>query len=462
MSEKFTDYTDTPKPQTSTEEIAAKKKTRIVDTIAKVVTLLVAFLFWLYVFATNDATKVENKKFELVPVEVRGSETVSDLGLAVQNMSMFNLDVTLKGTRNALSDVKIENVKAYINIADITAPGTYIRTVLYDIPNGVAVSDAMGRTEVEITVDTIASKEFVVDGSKVFVDNFVLDENCTVDTANIVLNIDHVKFEAPSMVLNRIVALRIRATQTLTMEGNSTLSAVVEALDTDGEVVTASNLKTVATKNSVIRSSVTVTLPLIKEKMIPVTIRDKDGFVTGANISISPAYVTIKGDPFSVGGLTSLVLDAFSSKMLTANADGKAVFTVSPTVLPEGIVSVNDKEGNALGADSITVTVTLAKEKTLTVPKSYITFYGKKIEIEEESLQLSVRTLADESYFALLQAVIAQGERAVTLIADISNTDVKVGDKITLTVVFSGEFQGKIYEVYPDGVPYTVTVREVK
>ena len=81
MSEKYQDYTDIPKPKASTEEIVQRKKTRIVDTIAKVVTLFLAFLFWLYVVATNDATKVEEKKFEVVPVEVRGSETISSYGL---------------------------------------------------------------------------------------------------------------------------------------------------------------------------------------------------------------------------------------------------------------------------------------------------------------------------------------------------------------------------------------------
>lgn len=459
MSEKYQDYTDIPKPKVSTEEIVQRKKTRIVDTIAKVVTLFLAFLFWLYVVATNDATKVEEKKFEVVPVEVRGSETISSHGLAIQNLSFSNLDVMLKGTRSALSDVKAADVKAYINIADVTEPGVYTRTVLYDIPTGVAISDTVGKREVEVTVDTVSIKSFDVNAASVFVGNFSLPESCSIDRTNVTLNIDYVKLEAPSLILNRIVDVRVRSIDPLTLETNTTLSAAVEALDAQGAVVTSSSLKITASLNGVVRSGVTVTVPLIKEKLLPLSIREKDGLVTSDKIMISPAYVLVKGTPTALDALNTVTLDSFSAKTLKTDENGKASFTASLGTLPQGVNKITLSDGSAIAENGITVTVDLMKEKTLMVPKSYVTVLNGYADVVGDYVALTVRAVSDDTYFSLLEKALSEGKEGISLVANLMSVTLDGDTEVDITVVFAPSYEGKLYEVLSSGKAHTVTLR---
>ncbi len=458
MSEKYQDYTDIPKPQASGEEIVQQKKTRIMDTVAKIVTLLIAFLFWFYVFATNDATKVEEMKFELIPIEIRGGETIASRDLAVQNMSFFNIDVTLKGTRGALSGVTSDDIKAYINISDITGPGVYYRTLYYDIPTGL--SDApMGTRMVEITVDTIAEKSFSLDYSNVVIDTFVLPASCEIDYENIVLNVASLTLEGPTMVLDRIENIKILSRESLTLEGSTTLTAAVEALDAAGDVVNISSCKVVMlTKSGVILSTLTVTVPIYQTKTLPVVIYDKDG-LTDKDVSVFPASVTVRGTPEEMNDMTSFTLDSFSVQTLLAGEDGTASFQVS---LPKAYqaYTVTDADGNAI--DSFTVTVALSEEKTLTFPASCIKTVGGTVGIVSESVAITFRaTDGNEDLLTQLLLAAEKGEDVVSLVADVDGIKLTGEQEVKLMIVLLGEYKTKIYEVLAEGKPYTVTVKPI-
>jgi len=457
MSENYRDYTDIPKPQLSGEEIVQQKKTRIMDTVAKIVTLLLAFLFWFYVFATNDATKVEEKKFDLIPIEVRGSDTIESRDLALQNMSFFNIDVTLKGTRGALNGVKNDDIKVYVNISDITEPGVYTRTLYYDIPTGL--SDApMGTRTVEITVDTIDEKSFSVDHSKVVVDNFTLPASCKIDYEKIALNVASVTIEGPTLVLKRIEDIRIRSHEALSLAGSTTLTSVIEALDATGEIVNISSCKVVAlTKSGVVRDTVVVTVPIYQEKRVPVVIRDGDG-LADREIAVSPAYVTVRGIPDEVNGMTALELDGFSLKAL-AQKDGKAEFKAALPAKYTGCTVIDDA-GVILSGNAFTVSVTLSDEMTLTLPASYVKTVGGAAEIVNENIAITLRaTAGNEQLLTKLALAIEEGQDVLSLVVDLSGIVVAGERTVKATVLFFGEYESKLYEVLADGKSYTVTVK---
>jgi predicted dehydrogenase len=53
---------------------------------------------------------------------------------------------------------------------------------------------------------------------------------------------------------------------------------------------------------------------------------------------------------------------------------------------------------------------------------------------------------------------IAQGKGGVTLAVNVEDLDLAREVKAPVTVVFTGEYSGKVYEIFPNGEPYTVTV----
>lgn len=450
-------YTDIPIPKVTPEELLTRKKHRIFDTVAKVMTLLIAFLFWLYVIATNDATKVEEKKFEVVPLEVRGSETVVGRGLAVQDMSFFNLDVTLKGTRSALSSVDAKDITAYIDISDVTERGVYTRAIRYSIPSGVAVSESTGALDVEVTVDTIAIKTFVVGTENVYLDNFSLADSCMVDAAGITLGIDYVKLEAPTMLLDRIASVRIRSTEHLNLSTNTTFSATVEAIDQDGEVVTATGLKITASLKGVVKDDFTITVPILREKLLPVVISEKHATVGAKDIVLSPAYLSVKGSPEAMASLTSLTLSPFSAETLVTDADGKVTFSASFSELPSGVEAINLQDGTPFDG-KITVTVTMSKEKELSVPSGFVKL-PEGFEVADETVTLKVRSYESDSYIALLQTAINENTANLTLGVSLDGKTLSGDTALELAIVLPAEYTDKLYIVYPDGDAYTVTVR---
>lgn len=457
MSEMNRDYTEIPTPKNTPEEVLTRKKTRIMDNVAKVVTMLLALLFWLYVFATNDATKVEEKAFDVVAITIEGEDVITSYGLAVQDMSVFNLDVALKGTRSALSDVNRDDVQAYVDISDVTKPGVYTRTVKYRLPSGVTVVDSMRNEVIEVTVDTVTVKSFTVDASNVYLGNFSLPESCTVNTAGIQVGIDYVKLEAPTMLLNRIENIRIRSTEHLTLETSTKLSAVAEAIGADGEVITSPLLKIETAYKGKVLEIFTVTVPIVQEKTLPVFISEKDGLIDNKSIAASPAYVTVKGDPEVMNTMTKVTLSPFTAKHLVTDDGGKASFKMSLPALPEGVISITDTNGKTITGDGITVTVQMEKERELTVPKSAVKLLGGEAEIVEESIKVWVR--CKEIDFALLQHALEEGDTPITLAATLKNLSGET--KVELEVRFSSEYAGKVYEVMPNDTPYTVTVRPI-
>lgn len=454
MSEKQMNYTDVPKPETSGDDIVQQKKTRILDNVAKIVTLFIAFLFWLYVFATNDATKVEEKTFALIPIEVRGGETLEGKDLAIQNMNCYNIDVTLKGTRAALSGVKASDIKAYVIVSDVMSPGEYHREIYYDIPTGL--SDApMDNEFVMITVDTVVEASFTIDHNSVFVGNFSIPTSCGIDYDKITLNAASVTIEGPNMVIDRVHTVRVSARETLTLDASSTLSCTVEALDANGESVNISSCKVIVRgQNGNIVDVLTATVPLYEEKTLPVTIREKNGYVASDLIALSVTEVKVRSTPDKMKNLTAIELESFSASEL-ASANGTAAFAAAISQKYNGY-TILDANGEVLTA--IDVTVSLSENKTVTLPKSCVKLVGGTAEILLDSFDLTLRaTSGNEGILTKFISEAADGNPDVKIFVDLIDKKIDSECEIGVTVDLGDQYEGKIYAVGK----YSITVQPI-
>ncbi len=432
------------------EEQTVRRKSRHIDNVAKVISLLLAFVFWLFVFATNDSTRTMEQTFDVVPVMLIGTDEISKHNLGVQDMSFYNLNITLKGTRSALAAVSADNLTAYIDLSDITVPGEYTKTVKFSMPSGVALADSMQKEEVTVTVDTVSVKNFSITANNLYIESFLLGDNLSIDLARAVLSVDSVKFEAPTMLLDRIVSVRVRSTATLTLTGNSNLSAIVEALDNEGEVITSHDLKMTMYDRGSEKTQVTVSLPLIEEKHLPLTVKEKDGLTN--QFTVTPGTVLVKGDPAVVSKLTELSLGELSVKTLASSA-GQATVKLPLPEAPEGIYEILQNDGTSFDNAQISVTVSLLSEKTLTISKSLITVVGKTAEILDEAVTLTLRAVSNNAHLSLLETALAQGGEDVKLVADLGKVNLTGEVEVELTVVFSREFENKVYAVIADGKP---------
>ena len=447
------------------------KKSKVLDNVAKVVTLIIAFLIWLYVISTTDVAV--NETFDLIPIDIQGVEEIQENGLAVQSMDFDRINVTLTGTRSALSKVNSENLSAYIDLSGISSPGSYSLTVKYNMPSGVAL--AMPSETVQVIVDRRSTRVFTVDSSKIRLDSWNVAEFCRIDLEKSTVDIDYVVVDAPTMVLSRVADVRIRSNTTITLSTNSDVSAEVELIDQNGDVIEDSSINVRAYKGGTITESgslsggvykgtVSVSISLIKEKTVPLTVRDSDGLISSDRVTLSPSSVVIKGSPSVVDSLSEIELGTFSSKNLTDVTGGTALLSFESQGLTEGIDEIVSLDGEPFENGVIRAEAKIAVGETyrLMIPKSYVTIIGGEAELVGDNLTLTLRTVGDETYYLLLEQRIQSGDSGINLVVNLTDINVATQTVAPVTVIFSPEFEGRIYEVFDKDAPYTVMVKPLE
>ncbi len=428
-------------------EITASKNKRL-DTFAKIVTLVAAFVLWLYVVATTDMTSEATFN---VPIDIRGTSAIEDSGLAVQSLSYDVVSVTLSGSKTTIDKITDSEVIAYIDLAAITSPGSYDLPIKFDIPSGIAPPAA--KEEVRVVIDKRSQKAFNLTKDNIDISSWVIASGCSVDFSKLSSNVGCVTVEAPSLVLSQIAEVRIVSNSTVTLSNSSNLSATIELVDKNGKLVSDSGAIIKAYSESVPVgepvSSVSVSIPLIKEKVVELSISDKDGFISNDKITISPSRVVIKGTPEAVDKIDTLSLGSFSAKSLGADKNGTVNLALSVKTLSDGIDSVYTEAGAKYEGGLVTasVSVKVGTTYTLTLPASYVTLLGGDAAVGTESIEIKVRTTGDDTYFLLLKDRVENNEGGIELAVNLSDINLETQTTAPATIIFSSDFEGKVYEI---------------
>ena len=88
--------------------------------LGKIACVLIAIILWVYV--SYDKNPDSDKTFTNIPVSLAGIEVLEDRNLTVLTSDMY-ASVKLSGTRNILSKVDKKDIKAIVNVSDITTVG---------------------------------------------------------------------------------------------------------------------------------------------------------------------------------------------------------------------------------------------------------------------------------------------------------------------------------------------------
>ena len=112
--------------------VAKKKKGGRLGIIPRLLCLVVAMLIWLYVMymRRNDFEVV----IEDVPIELQGEDRILDkYGLEVVDGN-FTVDITIRGKKSVIDTYTKGNIKAYVDIRNISNAGDFTVDVKYQIP----------------------------------------------------------------------------------------------------------------------------------------------------------------------------------------------------------------------------------------------------------------------------------------------------------------------------------------
>ena len=127
------------------------EQSKRIDLIPKILSVVAAIALWLYVY---QAVGYE-KTFNGITIEIQ-ENFVSGSGLSIVNNYERTVDVTLSGTKSSIDSIDVTDIKAFVDLNDVTEADVYTCGVEINVPAGVDVVDKSVeqlRIEVDKTVD---------------------------------------------------------------------------------------------------------------------------------------------------------------------------------------------------------------------------------------------------------------------------------------------------------------------
>ncbi len=398
-----------------TEGNITVKRNKTIDFLAKIICLLLAFFLWYY--ASSIDTVIQEKEFTAVPVEI-----VNHGGFAVLSGDGTTVDVTLSGNAGALRKVKNSDIRAYVDVSNVTEAGEKFFDIVFKLPNGVTLEKSSIGT-LTVYLDNTASKDIPVE-AKPF--NYSMSSEYSLHLSDI----PAVKITGPEQIVNSIV----RAELPIDLKGEAITSGriyseKVKLIGEDGLEISESDRRYVRLSSN----SSSVTVSLYGNATVPIEVVFKHGIQKSenANVTLSRQTLKVYGE---IGTIKNLTVKCIIDEKTLKNG-----IPVNCVVgLPAGVQNLDNVK-------SINVTVSLKNftEKELTIP----VFDANNVRITSITAKFrgesAVMGRLDQS---LIKATVKVAENASGTVT------------APVTFEFLGELSGSVYEIYQEGSPYTVTV----
>ena len=118
-----------------------KKNNHLSTIISIVICFLIAFVLWIYVMMSENPEYEET--FSDIPVTVENaSKMTSSTGYSIFGNSEYLTDVTIKGQKSIIDNIDENEIKASVDVGDLTVAGSNIVHVDVSLPNNVQLVES--------------------------------------------------------------------------------------------------------------------------------------------------------------------------------------------------------------------------------------------------------------------------------------------------------------------------------
>ena len=372
------------------------KKTRGLDIVAKIASVLIAFVIWLYAVSANS-TIYEGT---ISGVSVRVNNVPS--GLSVISGDGSTVEVKIQGKRSEVLALKAnKDITAYVDASECTEPGHHTLPVTVNIPSNMKLT---GKDPESVTVylDTTTSKQLPI---RVNLRNYTIDADCTLEKST--PDLSTVTVKGPADELKKLKEAIVTVEPGLIASSMNASGSVV-LYDNDGN----------AFSNPYVTCSVSdvlVHIVIHKYKTVPLTVDYKYGYYNEGTVSVAlePSTIKIKGPTDVINGIDSINVATIDET--NVNNDGTIVYGLD---LPEGVTAAEDYEN---------VKVTIKHKNTATKTFSVTNIRldnqedGKTYRFASDSVNVTLRGTIGE-YFSYFEA------QDITVVLDMTNYKGMTGD----------------------------------
>ncbi len=405
------------------KKTGTKNTERILDFVAKIACLVIAFFIWFYAMST-DVVSLEREFTVSVNFE---NETAlfERTGWSVLSGKENSIVVTLKGKRNIVNQITESDIYAFVDVLGVESAGRQVLDIKISAPTECEVVN-VSASSISPYIDKRVTRNVPVKVLHTYEipSDYQLDEPIT--------NIDEVAITGPESELRRVSAAQAELSLGKMTETVNTRSTLV-LVDESGNPI-SSNYISMATK------TVNVTVKLFALKDVPLTVGYKYGYFSDNNsrITVTPNVITLRGEPSVLEGIDKLEVAVLDEKKFVKNSTQSVLINV-----PDGVTSMSGENMATINVEHINTDV-----KNITVSNIILTNSGGlDCELQTESLNIMLR-----GPYTLLAQV---KEENIILTADMKNYSSGSGIMVVpVAVKLSSEFEGSVYELES----YNVTV----
>ena len=392
----------------------------------KLIALLLAFGLWFFVGMQNPELTMNYKD---IPVAASQDGTgTNDEGLSVIGLKNQRVEVVARGKRSLLTSFKASDIRAWVDISDLTEPGTYNLPVHVTMPVSDLFIERITPVKVNVRVDFIETKEVPV---ALYTETEFEQGSHIIESSS--FEPKTIKITGPATELAQVAEARVHVK---VGEDGVSLSAVPFTLvNAAGEEVD----RTYITANT---DEVSVEVPVLAQKEVPLTVdlvNAPAGWDPSAiSYTATPSKIVLIGERSVLDAIDEVNLGRIDLSTLGENP----VYTFD-IVLPDGVTTtLADLHAtvSVTASDLESAIVTVSDIQVVNLPEgteALVMTPSVDIKLRGKSEDLAAITAADISAVVDLQnKEIAYGTYELPLSVTLSpgNSGASVSGEYTVTV----------------------------
>ncbi len=423
-----------------------KKKLSLSSLIADnrflmIISCVIAFMLWMWV-AIEKSPEIQ-RVITGVPVRINLENSVPEqLGLKIFGKSEFTVDVTVTGKKYIISSLDVDDIEVVANTNYVDGAGAQTLQLKVSPKDGFSEYSisSISQNYIEVFLDTYKEVELPLECNIMTELNSIVPDGCII--GDTVFSRSTVLISGPTTEINKISKVYANVSILEILEKTTTFDPVIKILTSDG-----SNLEYSSIVNA--SNDVTVTIPVLKEVVLPTTIEFRN----------APSYFINNPLPYTI--YPSKIKVAVPVDML----DNTEYFIVDTIDFADISSSINNFTVDASSINSFkildnwvtdfTVKIDASNmvSKTITIPASKISLKNSRDDFKvllNNNRDISIRLIGSENYINSLSS------DNLSIIVDTAEKDI---DESTTTlqgiVVVSGDYPCWAYGKYDIKVKVT-------
>lgn len=354
-----------------------------------IISCVIAFMLWMWV-AIEKSPEIQ-RVITGVPVQINSENSVPEqLGLEIFGKSEFTIDVTVTGKKYIVSSLKAEDINVVANTNYVDGSGSQtlqLRVSPRDNRNDYVIS-AYSQNYIEVFYDTYKEVELPLEGEIQSELSSIVPEGCfagdTVFSKNTVL------ISGPTTEINKISSVYATVTVKDVLDKTTSFDPVLKILTNDG-----SNLEYVSIVTE--QSDITVTIPVLKEVVLPTAIEFRNApsyYINNPlSYSIYPASVKVAVPVDMIDETKYFVVDTIDFADISSSVNN---FTVNAD-------SINSFKivDNWVTSFTIKIDASSMISKTVTIPASKISVKNSRDDFDVQlsnNRDIAVKLVGSEKY----------------------------------------------------------------